>query len=50
MDLGKSLPFQGPQNTLRSLYVLGGGLPNLPDKSAGNLSFQSLEGSGREKR
>ena len=39
--------FEVSSKYLEILNLLGNGLPYLPDKAAGNLSFQFLEGSGR---
>lgn len=42
MDLGEVLAFWDPQNTVRFLHLLRCGLPNFPDKAAGNVSVFSL--------
>ena len=42
MDMDEFLSFQGPHSTLRFLYLLGGGLSYLPDKTAGNLRVSNF--------
>lgn len=41
-DLSEFHHFQGLQNTLSFLYLLGGGLPYLPDKAVESLKVSNF--------
>ena len=50
IDLSEFRPFQGLQNILRFLYLLGGGLLYLSDKAAGNLRISNFWRNQVEKK